>query len=222
MFALVVTPFFPPNFPLSFRTFAPQFLIMESIRRACVYCASSDKVDPKYLDAASQTADVLVAAGVEVVYGGGAKGLMGRLADKVIAQKGRIVGVIPQFMKAVEWDHPHATEMHVVPDMHTRKRMMLENIDLIIALPGGCGTFEELLEAITWKRLGLVTAPILIVNTDGYYEPLIKMLERSVEENFMRPEHAFMWSVVDTPAQIWDAVKSAPRWGRNALDFAAV
>lgn len=195
---------------------------MDSIKRACVYCASSDKVHPKYLDAALQTADALVGRGVEVVYGGGAKGLMGRLADRVIEQHGRIVGIIPQFMKAVEWDHPHATEMHVVPDMHTRKRMMLENIDLIIALPGGCGTFEELLEAITWKRLGLVTAPIVIVNTDHYYDPLIQMLDRSVQENFMRPEHAFMWSVIDSPAHLWQAVQSSPRWGRNAIDFAAV
>ena len=196
--------------------------MMENFRRACVYCASSDKVDDAYLLAADELAEVLVGHGVEVVYGGGAKGLMGRLADGVIARKGRIVGVIPQFMKAVEWDHPHVTQMHIVPDMHTRKRMFLENIDAVIALPGGCGTFEELLEAITWKRLGLITAPIVIVNTNGYYDPLITMLERSVEEKFMRPEHAFMWSVVDTPAHLWAALNAAPRWGRNAIDFASV
>jgi uncharacterized protein (TIGR00730 family) len=195
---------------------------MENVKRACVYCASSNKVHPKYIESATETANELASKGIEVVYGGGSSGLMGRLADRMLELNGRIIGVIPEFMKKVEWDHPHATEMHVVPDMHTRKRMMLENIDLIIALPGGCGTFEELLEAITWKRLGLVTAPIVIVNTDGYYEPLIQMLGKSVEENFMRPEHAGMWSVVRTPSEIWDALKASPQWGRNAIDFAAV
>jgi uncharacterized protein (TIGR00730 family) len=196
--------------------------MMDSFKRACVYCASSDKVDSAYLNSADEMAEVLVKAGIEVIYGGGAKGLMGRLADGVLARKGHVIGVIPEFMKAVEWNHPHASEMHVVPDMHTRKRMMLEKTDLIIALAGGCGTFEELLEAITWKRLGLVTAPIVIVNTGGYYDPLLEMLNRSVAENFMRPEHALMWSVVSSPSEIWNAVKASPRWGRNALDFAAV
>ena len=194
----------------------------KQFRRACVYCASSDKVDPKYLAAADELAEVLVKAGIAVVYGGGAKGLMGRLADGVLARGGRITGVIPEFMKAVEWDHPQVSEMHIVPDMHTRKRMFLEDIDAVIALPGGCGTFEELLEAMTWKRLGLVTAPIVIVNTDGYYDPLIEMLDRSVREQFMRPEHAAMWSVIDAPAALLPVLQAAPDWGRNAIEFAAV
>lgn len=194
----------------------------KQFRRACVYCASSDKVDPKYLDSADQLAEVLVGQGIAVVYGGGGKGLMGRLADGVLARGGKITGVIPEFMKAVEWDHPQVSEMHVVPDMHTRKRMFLENIDAVIALAGGCGTFEELLEAMTWKRLGLITAPIVIVNTDGYYDPLIEMLDRSVREQFMRPEHAAMWSVVASPSDLMAVLHAAPDWGRNAIEFAAV
>jgi uncharacterized protein (TIGR00730 family) len=194
----------------------------KQFRRACVYCASSDKVDPKYLTAADELAAVLVENGIEVVYGGGAKGLMGRLADGVLARGGQITGVIPEFMKAVEWDHPAVTRMHIVPDMHTRKRMFLEDIDAVIALPGGCGTFEELLEAMTWKRLGLITAPIVIVNTDGYYDPLIEMLDRSVREQFMRAEHAQMWSIVAAPSALMSVLQAAPDWGRNAIEFAAV
>lgn len=195
---------------------------MDQVRRACVYCASSDKVHHDYLNAADELAAVLVADNIEVVYGGGAKGLMGRLADGVIARGGAITGVIPEFMKVVEWDHPKVAQMHIVPDMHTRKRMFLEGIDAIIALPGGCGTFEELLEAITWKRLGLVTAPIVIVNTNGYYDPLIEMLDRAVRENFMRAEHAQMWTVIASPFELMAALQTAPSWGRNAIDFAAV
>lgn len=195
---------------------------MDQVRRACVYCASSDKVHHDYLNAADELAAVLVADNIEVVYGGGARGLMGRLADGVIARGGSITGVIPEFMKVVEWDHPKVAQMHIVPDMHTRKRMFLEGIDAIIALPGGCGTFEELLEAITWKRLGLVTAPIVIVNTNGYYDPLIEMLDRAVRENFMRAEHAHMWTVIASPADLMAALQTAPNWGRNAIDFAAV
>ncbi|MEM0997109.1 MAG: TIGR00730 family Rossman fold protein [Bacteroidota bacterium] len=188
----------------------------------CVYCASSDKIDPKYFQAADELAGELVQAGAQVIYGGGAKGLMGKLADGVLARNGTIIGVIPEFMKAVEWDHPRATEMRVVPDMHTRKRAFLEGTDGIVALPGGCGTFEELLEAITWKRLGLVTCPIIVVNTEGYYDPLIQMLERSVAENFMRAEHLQMWSVVERPDQVMQALQDAPGWDRNAIGFAAV
>jgi uncharacterized protein (TIGR00730 family) len=112
--------------------------------------------------------------------------------------------------------------MRVVPDMHTRKRAFLEGTGAIVALPGGCGTFEELLEAITWKRLGLITCPILIVNTGGYYDPLIAMLDRSVEENFMRPEHRDMWTVIDHPSQMMHAIANAPGWDKNAIGFAAV
>ena len=104
----------------------------------CVYCASSDKIDSKYFDAADQLAAVIIEAGATTIYGGGARGLMGRLADQIIEQGGTIIGVIPEFMKAVEWDHPKATEMRVVPDMHTRKRAFLEGTGAIVALPGGC------------------------------------------------------------------------------------
>lgn len=190
--------------------------------RICVYCASSDKIDPKYFAAADQLAAALVEAGATVVYGGGARGLMGRLADGVLSRGGTIVGVIPEFMKAVEWDHPHATEMRVVPDMHTRKRAFLEGTDAVVALPGGCGTFEELLEAITWKRLGLITCPIVVVNTDGYYDPLVELLERSVAERFMGREHLKMWSVVGEPGEVLQAIADAPEWDGNAISFAAL
>lgn len=195
---------------------------MRKISQVCVYCASSDKVAPAYFEAADQLAAEVVAAGASVIYGGGGKGLMGHLADGVLARNGRIIGVIPEFMKKVEWDHPRVSELRVVPDMHTRKRAFLEGTDAIVTLPGGCGTFEELLEALTWKRLGLITCPIIIVNTGGYYDPLLEMLRRSVDENFMRAEHADMWSAVDHPAQVMEAIANAPGWDENAIGFAAV
>ncbi|HHG83628.1 MAG TPA: TIGR00730 family Rossman fold protein [Bacteroidetes bacterium] len=195
---------------------------MKKVSQVCVYCASSDKVDAAYFEATDQLAEAVVAAGASVIYGGGGKGLMGHLADGVLARKGTIIGVIPEFMKKVEWDHPHVTELRVVPDMHTRKRIFLEGTDAIVALPGGCGTFEELLEAMTWKRLGLVTCPIIIVNTNGYYDPLLAMLDRSVDENFMRAEHRGIWSVIDHPNQLMEAIENAPEWSENAIGFAAV
>lgn len=188
----------------------------------CVYCASSDKIDPKYFEATDQLATAIIEAGATTIYGGGARGLMGRLADQILEKGGTIIGVIPEFMKAVEWDHPNATEMRVVPDMHTRKRAFLEGTGAIVALPGGCGTFEELLEAITWKRLGLITCPIIVVNTDGYYDPLITMLDRSVDESFMRAEHRDMWTVIEKPSQLMEAINNSPGWDKNAIGFAAV
>lgn len=195
---------------------------MKKITQACVYCASSAKVDPKYFLATDELAEVLVAHGITTVYGGGASGLMGRLADRVLALGGHVVGVIPDFMKAVEWEHKGVSRMHVVADMHERKKKFFVGTDLVIALPGGCGTLEELLEAITWKRLGLVTAPIVIVNTDGFYDPLLAMLDRCVDAQFMRAEHRAMWTVIAHPSELMAAVEAAEAWDETAIQRARV
>ena len=192
------------------------------MKRICVFCASSSKVDKSYFDAAEILAAQLVSHNVTIVYGGGAAGLMGCIADTAIKRGGHVVGIIPKFMTEVEWQHKELEEIHVVADMHERKKMLLEGTDALIALPGGSGTLEELLEAISLKRLGLYTKPIIIVNINGYYDPLIEMLEKSIREKFMSETHRKMWTVVSDPDDILNAIESSPEWSADAISFAAV
>ena len=190
--------------------------------RICVYCASSAKIDEIYFEATERLAKILVNSKVQVIYGGGGHGLMGKLADTVLAQGGQIKGIMPQFMNEVEWAHKKVTDFEFTNTMHERKAKFLENIDALIALPGGPGTLEELLEAITLKRLGQFTKPIIILNTNGYYDPLIQMLERCVEEKFLRPIHAEMWTFVNQPEEVMSAINQSMEWDENAISFAAV
>ena len=190
--------------------------------RICVYCASSAKIDEIYFEATERLAKILVNSKVQVIYGGGGHGLMGKLADTVLAQGGQIKGIMPQFMNEVEWAHKSVTDFEFTKTMHERKAKFLENIDALIALPGGPGTLEELLEAITLKRLGQFTKPIIILNTNGYYDPLIQMLERCVEEKFLRPIHAEMWTFVNQPDEVMSAINQSMEWDENAISFAAV
>ena len=191
------------------------------IQKVTVYCASSDKADQHYFDLAIETGRILTEQNITVVYGGGAKGLMGHLADSVIQHSGNIVGIIPHFMKMVEWDHKGLNELIVVEDMAERKKQLME-VDALVALPGGCGTFEELLEAISLKRLGRFTKPIIIVNHRGFYDPLIALFEKSIEEKFMRAEHRYIWTVIEDINDLMPAIQNAPEWGEEAIHFAAV
>ncbi len=145
---------------------------------------------------------------------------MGAIAEGALAQGGRVIGVIPQFMDELEWAHRGLTELILVRDMHERKRLMIAEVDAVVALPGGCGTFEELVEAIAWKRLGLYNGPIVIVNTNDYYRPLIEMLEKAVHERFMDERHRAIWSVVKDPEQVLDAIRTAPPWSNDNRLFA--
>jgi uncharacterized protein (TIGR00730 family) len=190
--------------------------------RICIYCASSAKIDEIYFEATERLAKILVNSKVQVIYGGGGHGLMGKLADTVLAHGGQIKGIMPQFMNEVEWAHKSVTDFEFTKTMHERKAKFLENIDALIALPGGTGTLEELLEAITLKRLGQFTKPIIILNTNGYYDPLIMMLERCVEEKFLRPIHAEMWTFVNQPEEVMSAINQSMEWDENAITFAAV
>lgn len=178
----------------------------KSIQRVTVYCASSSNIAEKYFNQAEALALIFVKEDVEVVYGGGSVGIMGKIADTIIKHKGRIKGIIPNFMRELEWQHPEVEDMHVVKDMHERKQMFFENIDAVVALPGGCGTFEELLEAITWKQLNIFHKPIIILNTDGYYDPLKMMLDRAIEEGFIRSEHARIWKFVHRAEDVIPAI----------------
>ena len=190
--------------------------------RICVYCASSQKISSLYFEATEKLAIELVKAKVELVYGGGASGLMGKLADVVLEHGGKIKGIMPKFMNEVEWAHKKVTDFEFTETMHERKARFLENIDGLIALPGGSGTLEELLEAITLKRLGLFTKPIVILNTGGYYAPLKDMLEKCVKENFMVEKHLEMWTFVSEPEEVLPALLSASTWDKDAIRFASI
>ncbi|MCE1163897.1 MAG: TIGR00730 family Rossman fold protein [Bacteroidetes bacterium] len=190
--------------------------------RICVYCASSAKVDRAYFEAAEKLADEFAKNNVEVVYGGGAVGLMGVLADTMLKHGGNIIGILPKFMVEVEWEHKGVNNMIMTDTMHERKAKFMEDVDALVALPGGSGTLEELLEAITLKRLGQFTKPIVILNTKSYYEPLLRMFDKAVEENFMNKVHLEMWKVVDKPEDVLDAVKNSKPWDKGMINFAAV
>ena len=195
---------------------------MSEIRTVCVYCASSDHCRPIFLESAYSFGNILAKESIDIVYGGGSTGLMGRLADGAIAGNGHVRGIIPQFMQNLEWGHKGISILEEVEDMHTRKFLMIRKSDGIVALPGGCGTLEELLEAITWKRLGLAHQPIVIVNIDGFYDPLIAMLQSTVDEQFMRPEHLNMWHVVNTVEEVLPMLRSIDPWPLNAISYAKV
>ena len=192
------------------------------ISRICVFCASSHKVDEKYFRVAEETAKTLVENNITTVYGGGAVGLMGRLADVVMNKGGKVIGIIPKFMIDVEWGHKNITELILVKDMHERKKKLVEDIDAIVVLPGGSGTLEEVMEVITLKRLGKFTKPIIFINTDGFYDSLFQLFDKMIEEKFMREEHRNIWTSIDKPKEIIDAIKSAPAWDESAIKIAAV
>ena len=191
-----------------------------SIGRVSVYCASSRQSDPAYREAAARLGTLLAAEGITIVYGGGAVGSMGALADAALGAGGRVVGVLPQFMYDLAWGHRGLTELRVVNDIHERKRLMIEEVGELVALPGGCGTLEELLEAITWKRLGLHVHPIVLVNVRGFFDPLVAQLDRCVDERFMDERHRDMWTVVASADDVVGAIRSAPPWSADARRFA--
>jgi uncharacterized protein (TIGR00730 family) len=196
--------------------------LSESRHTVCVYCASSNACDAKFHDVARRLGGLLAEGGCTLVYGGGRAGSMGALADGALAHGGRVVGIIPRFMRELEWGHEELTELHVVEDMRTRKHEMLARASAVVALPGGCGTFEELMEAITLKRLGLYLGPIVIVNTDRYYDPLLEQFSRAIDGRFMDARHGAMWQVVAEPEEVVAALQTAPGWDADNVNFAAV
>ncbi|MGB0431624.1 MAG: TIGR00730 family Rossman fold protein [Bacteroidia bacterium] len=189
--------------------------------KVCVYCASSAKINPVYFKATQKLAIDLVKHNFDVVYGGGATGLMGQLADTILLNGGNIKGIMPKFMNEVEWAHKKVSDFEFTETMHERKAKFLEGTDALIALPGGSGTFEELFEAITLKRLGLFTKPIVILNTNNYYDPIMNMMQKCVDEHFMRSEHLKMWDFVNEPEEVITAIKNAQKWSREAINMAS-
>ena len=188
--------------------------------KVCVYCSSSSKIDKIYFEATEKLAKEFIEENIQVIYGGGGNGLMGHLADIIIDNGGKIKGISPKFMQDIEWTHKRLTDLEIVTTMHERKTKFLDNIDAVVALPGGCGTLDELIEAITWKRLGIFTKPIVIINTNGFYDPLIQMLEKLVAQKFMDKMFLEMWSVVNDPSEVLITIKNTTDWNRDASNFA--
>ena len=173
-----------------------------------VFCASSALIDKTYNDAAYQLGSLLAENDIACVCGAGNCGLMRAVADGCLDNGGKAIGVIPKFMVDNGWCHPKLSETIVTPDMHERKETMSKLADAIIALPGGCGTLEELLEIITWKQLGLYKGVILILNTNGFYNHLLAMLQHCIDEKFMKQSHSTLWHVANSPEEAMQILNS--------------
>ncbi len=195
---------------------------MNKIASVCVYSASSTKIDPVYFDTAYELGTLLGQQHIRLINGAGNMGLMSAVSDAALAAGGEVTGVIPRFMVEQGWHHTGLTRLVEVESMHERKKMMADLSDAVIALPGGCGTLEELLEIITWKQLGLYLNPVVILNVKGYFDPLLAMLQRAMEENFMRTQHGSIWHVAKTVREAVELVHTVPLWDVSIRKFAAI
>lgn len=187
------------------------------MQRICVFCASSPGARPGYVAAAQQFGQTLARREIGLVYGGGRVGLMGAIADAVLQAGGDVIGVMPEALIAREIGHRGLSDLRVVGSMHERKALMAELADAFVALPGGFGTFEEFCEVLTWGQLGLHQKPCGILNTRGYYDPLLSMFDHAVAERFVRPDHRSLVIVGDTPEQLLDLLDQyqpvvVPKW----------
>ncbi|MBI2513821.1 MAG: TIGR00730 family Rossman fold protein [Opitutae bacterium] len=178
------------------------------MKSLCVYCASSDRVEPRYFAAAEQAGREIAARGWALVYGGGKTGLMGAVARGTKSGGGRVVGVIPEFMKVRELEFAEADELISVITMRERKMLMETRADAFLALPGGWGTLEELLEILTLAHLEVLQKPIVIFNQDGYYDDLLRLFERIVAENFMRETIRVKYAVANTVEEIFPLIEN--------------
>jgi uncharacterized protein (TIGR00730 family) len=192
------------------------------ISRVTVYASSSNALAEPYYDAARRLGRTLGGAGMHIVYGGGGVGLMRAMADEALDAGAQVHGVIPGFLNTVEHGHAGLSSLMVVDDMRARKHHMLVGSDAVISLPGGSGTFEEVFEVLTLKRLGQFLGPIIFVNTNHYYDRMVEFLQHSVSERFMSQVHLDMWSLVNEPEEVLDALATAPKWSVEAGKFAAV
>ena len=195
---------------------------MNQIKNVCVYSASSTKIAPVYFAAAEELGRLLALRGINLINGAGSIGLMAATSNACLAAGGTVTGVIPRFMVEQNWHHQGLTQLIETETMHERKQTMAQMSDGIIALPGGCGTMEELLEIITWKQLGIYLNPIVILNIDGFYDPLLEMLQRAIDGNFMRPEHQNIWQVATSAQQAIELLHTTPLWNKDVRKFAAI
>lgn len=195
---------------------------MPKVNSICIYCSSSTKIDDCYFRDAYELGKLMAAQGIAVVNGAGSMGLMQASTDGCLEAGGKAIGIIPSFMIKEGWCHQGMTQIVETPDMHIRQQKMAEMSDAAIILPGGCGTLAELMELITWKQLGLYLKPIVILNTNGYYDFLLQALEQAVEQNFMREQHTAIWRVAQTPEEALKLVQETPLWDTSIRRFAAI
>jgi uncharacterized protein (TIGR00730 family) len=184
---------------------------MNKIKNAAVYCSSSSEISDIYRDAAAELATLLAKQGINIINGAGNMGLMQTVSDAALAAGGKVTGVIPAFMVERGWCHQGLTKVIEVSSMHERKKTIADLSDAAIALPGGYGTFEELLEIITWRQLGLYHNPVIILNTGGFYDPLIEAFKRAIDEKFIHPENSSLWEAVETPENVIDLLRTYER-----------
>ena len=178
------------------------------MKNICVYCGSGSGNDSAYLESAIQIADCLTDAGVGLVYGGASIGVMGQIADQVLARGGSVIGVIPNALLELEIAHQNLTELVVVSDMHKRKATMADRSDGFIALPGGFGTLEELFEMLTWSQLAIHQKPVGVLNVNGFYDRLFDFLDWQVEQGFVKPGHRELLLSSTDPQQLLDKLNS--------------
>jgi uncharacterized protein (TIGR00730 family) len=187
------------------------------MKRICVFCASNNGTRPIHAETARALGRLLAARGLGMVYGGGNVGLMGAIADAAVAAGVEVVGVIPKALVNRELAHRGLSELHVVDSMHARKQLMHELSDAFVALPGGFGTLEELLETLTWGQLGLHAKPCGVVNVDGFYDPLLVLLDRALDDGLLRREHRRLLLVENSPEALLDRFvgwepQALPKW----------
>ncbi len=190
------------------------------MRKACIFCASSPLIPQVYMDEARKLATLLVDGGWGIVYGGGGKGLMGAVADAALAKGGEVTGVIPTFMVEVEWQHNGVKDMRQTETMWARKRMMMDLADAIMVLPGSTGTMDEFFEAMADKKLGLHSKPLILLNTNGFFDHTIAQMQRMVDENFMTQRHLEVLSVATTPEEAMTMLSEPAQPGLSLRDAA--
>ena len=184
---------------------------MTAVRSLCVYCGSFMPEDPRYRALAEATGRLIAEQGIQVVYGGGHIGMMGTLADAALAAGGRVIGVIPEYLVQRELGHGQITELRVVDSMHTRKQTMFDLSDGFLILPGGFGTLDEAFEVITWKQIGMHDKPIVIVDGNGYWAPLVTLMDEIIATGFARPKVRDVFTVVDSAEQALAAIIASPK-----------
>ncbi len=196
---------------------------MPELNRLCIFCGSSSGFDVVHARAAGELGALMARDGIVLVYGGGSVGLMGAIADAVLAANGRVIGVIPEFLATKELLHTGVTDLRVTHDMHERKALMAELADGFIAMSGGLGTFEELFEVMTWSQLGLHRKPIGLLNVAGYFDPLVAMIDRAIDDGFCKGQHRSLFVVDDEPARLLERLRTheapqVPKWIRSTSE----
>ena len=178
------------------------------LKSICIYCGSSDKIHPSYLDAALQMGKAIAHRGIVLWYGAGGTGLMGAVADGALQSGGQVIGVMPALFYTPSLAHFNLTRLEVVETMHQRKARLADQADAFIALPGGYGTFEEFFEILTWAQIGLHSKPVGLLNTNGYFDPLLAMIDKAQQEGFIYGEHRLLFGYADQPEALLDALSN--------------